>query len=233
MTVVPAPLCRNTDPAPVGSAEPTPARIRQRLDEDERREQIIRATVAAVAEHGYEGVSLARIADHARVSKGLISHYFADKDDLMAQTVRVTVAAIRDSMAAELDLSARVPEVIRAALRRAASLNVTHRDELTALNQITTNLRAPDGSRRLSLADYEDTYRAQQALFARGQAEGSLRSFDTRVMAVTYQGAVDMMLSYAEVHPDTDLDHYAEALADILLAGIATLDGLGSSVGDG
>jgi len=40
-------------------------------------------------------------------------------------------------------------------------------------------------------------------------------------MAVTHQGAIDMMLSYADAHPDTDLDHYADALADIFLAGIA------------
>ena len=183
-----------------------------------------------VAARGYDGASMVRIAEHAEVSKGLISHYFADKDDLMATTVLVTATAIRDSIAAELDLSAPVPEVIRAATRRVATLNVTHRDELTALNQITQNLRGPDGARRFSLADYEETYRQQETLFARGQAQGSLRPFDTRIMAVTYQGALDTMLAYAEAHPGTDLDRYADALADILLAGI-TAPGPGAGAG--
>jgi hypothetical protein len=40
-------------------------------------------------------------------------------------------------------------------------------------------------------------------------------------MAVTYQGAIDMMLAYIDSHPGTDLDQYADALADILLAGIS------------
>jgi AcrR family transcriptional regulator len=208
------------DASRVLSAAEGKGRVRQRLGEDERREQIIGATVAAVAEHGYDGASLARIAEHAQISKGLISHYFTDKDDLMAQAVMVTVVKIRDLIVAQLDLSAPVPEVIRAAIRGAAALHRTHRAELTAIDQIVRNLRTPDGSRRLSLADYEETYQGQQALFERGQAEGSLRPFDTRVMAVTYQGAIDMMLGYAETYPATDLDRYADSLADILLSGI-------------
>jgi AcrR family transcriptional regulator len=62
---------------------------------------------------------------------------------------------------------------------------------------------------------------APEALFRRGQAEGLFRSFDMRVMAVTYQGAIDMMLSYVDSHPDTDIDRYADALAGILLAAMA------------
>jgi AcrR family transcriptional regulator len=203
-----------------GSALPAPGRVRRRLGEDERRDQILAATVEAVAEHGYDGASMARIAEHAGISKGLISHYFADKNDLMAQTAAATVRSIRESMAAELDLTAPVPQVIRAALRRAAGLRATHRAELAALDQIVRNLRTPQGDLHLSLADYDETYRAQQVLFERGQAEGSLRPVDSRVLAATYQGAIDTMLHYADAHPDVDLEHYADTLADILLGGI-------------
>jgi hypothetical protein len=41
-----------------------------------------------------------------------------------------------------------------------------------------------------------------------------------RIMAVTYQGAVDTMLAYLDSHPETDRDAYADALADLLLAAI-------------
>lgn len=40
-------------------------------------------------------------------------------------------------------------------------------------------------------------------------------------MAITYQGAVDMMIEYLGTkHPHIDPDDYADRLADILLAGI-------------
>jgi len=116
------------DGVTTSSAEQSPpAKPRQRLGEDQRREQIIRATIAVVADHGYDNASLARIAGRAGISKGLISHYFADKGELMANTFNVTTANIRDTIAAQLDLSAPVPDVIRAAIRRAAALNSTHR----------------------------------------------------------------------------------------------------------
>ncbi|WP_433798446.1 TetR/AcrR family transcriptional regulator [Actinomycetospora sp. CA-084318] len=200
------------------TADPAPVR-RQRLSEDERRSQILAATIAVVAGQGYEQASLARIAEQAGVSKGLVSHYFGSKEDLMALAAREAVRIVREAVAAELDLAAPVPEVVRSALRRAAHLRTTHREPVAALAGILANLRSPDGSPRLSLADYEDSYRAQEVLFRRGQAEGTLRPLDPRVMAVTYQGAIDSMLGYAEAHPDTDLDRYADTLADLLLGG--------------
>lgn len=195
-------------------------RIRRRLGEDERRAQIIQATIDVVATGGYEHASLARIAERAGVSKGLVSHYFEDKDDLLAQAVEVAATGMRQGIVDRLDLSEAVPNVIRAAVRRVAVLNTTHPVEVKAIREITTNLRRPDGTQRIDLLVYEETYQLQERLFRRGQAEGSLREFDTRVMAVTYQGAIDTMLGYFDAHPETDVDAYAVALADLIVAAV-------------
>jgi AcrR family transcriptional regulator len=196
-----------------------PRRVaRQRLGEEERRADILQATIVVVARHGFDGVSASKVAAEAGVSKGLIWHYFADMTDLMKQAVGAAVQVIQREMAAELDFSAPVADLIRASIGWLATAGRRHRDEFAAMNQITRGLRAPDGTPAFSLADYEDIYQAQETLFRRGQAEGSFRPFDTRVMAVTYQGAIDMMLSYIDSHPDTDTGSYADALSDILLA---------------
>jgi hypothetical protein len=44
-------------------------------------------------------------------------------------------------------------------------------------------------------------------------------------MAITYQAAIDAMLSYLDAHPETDAGRYADALADILLAAMARQPG--------
>ena len=204
------------------SERPKRAAARRRLGEEERRAQILQATIVVVSRHGFEGAAASMVAEQAGVSKGLIWHYFTDKGDLMKQAVVAAVQAIQSEMAADLDGSAPVTDLIRASIRWLAAASKTHRDEFNALNQITRSLRAPDGTPAFSLADYEDIYQAYESLFRRGQAEGAFRTFDTRVMAVTYQGAIDMMLSYIDSHPDTDTDHYADALADILLAAMTT-----------
>ena len=166
-------------------------RPRRRLGEDERREQIIRGCIEVLARQGYRNASLARIAQAAGVSKGLVSHYFSDKETLMEQTAIATVAYLRAEVGAAIDLTAEVPDIISAAVHYASQIRHTHSRELRAVDQIAHNLRQADGALRLDLRAYEDTYQPQERLFQRGQQEGSLRDFDTRVMAVTYQGAVD------------------------------------------
>ncbi len=196
---------------------------RRRLSAEERRRQIVAATVSVLSRCGYQNTSLAAIASEAGVAKGLLWHYFADGDDLMEQTARATLAALRETVASDIDLSAEIPQVIRAAIRRAAALRESHRAELRALREIMQNLRHPDGTLRFGLNDlYEETYTLQAALFKRGQEEGSLRgNIDTRYLAVTYQGSVDAMLAYLDSYPDTDAEAYAATVADILLTGIA------------
>ncbi len=210
------------DNGPMSSPDRAAAhpRRRQRLDEAQRRQQIIAGCIQVVAEHGYQQASLALIAEVAGVSKGLVWHYYSDRDTLMEQAAVATVAQLRRQVGADIDLTAPVPAVLDAAIHRAADLGRTHPRQLRALSQIVQNLRAADGALRLDLTYYEETYQAQEALFRRGQAEGSLREFDTRVMAVTYQGAVDAMLGYLESHTDTDSGAYADTLSSLILAAV-------------
>lgn len=202
------------------SAPRAPRGPRQRLGEDERRKQIMVAAVEEVAERGYEGASLTRIAARADVAKGLVWHYFAGKDELMESTAKATMEALREHIVAALDLDRPVPDIIRTALGEAAAQIRTRRSDLVALNRIVHNLRRPDGGEGVTADFYEETYLGQEALFRRGQAEGSLGDFDTRVMAVTYQGSIDIMLAYLEDHPDVDPRDYAAKLAAILLGGM-------------
>jgi hypothetical protein len=88
------------------------------------------------------------------------------------------------------------------------------------MDQISRNLRDAEGRPLLTLADYDGAYGQIQQLFRKGQREGTFRSFDTRVMAVTYQAALDAMFGYADAYPGTDLFAYATALADLLVAAV-------------
>jgi AcrR family transcriptional regulator len=171
--------------------------------------------------NGHRGATADAIVARAEVSKGLLWRYFTDLDELMVHTARRTLSAISRDIGAQLDLTAPAPVVIREAIHCAAGLLRTHVAELSALRQIVANLRTADGSQRLTLGEYEALYTAQEAIFRRGQEEGDIRdTFDPRLLAVTYQGAVDAMLDYLRAHPDVDPDRYATTVAEVLLGGI-------------
>ena len=65
-----------------------------------RRQQLIQATMAAIDEVGLADATVARIARHAGVSAGIISHYFGGKDGLLEATMRQILSDLGDAVAA-------------------------------------------------------------------------------------------------------------------------------------
>lgn len=64
-----------------------------------RRQQLIQATMAAIDEVGLADTTVARIARHAGVSAGIISHYFGGKDGLLEATMRQILSDLGDAVA--------------------------------------------------------------------------------------------------------------------------------------
>jgi AcrR family transcriptional regulator len=60
----------------------------QRLDHDERRQQILDCARHLFSEHNYASVSTSEIARQAGVARGLLHHYFGTKRDLYLEVVR-------------------------------------------------------------------------------------------------------------------------------------------------
>ena len=74
-----------------------------RLDPAERREQIIAATLRLVARDGFAGVTLRDVAAEVGVVHGLIRHYFATREQLVAAAFDAAVLAesVEDEALAE------------------------------------------------------------------------------------------------------------------------------------
>lgn len=61
---------------------------RVRLDTDERREQLLHAGVEMLGTRAADGLSIGAVAKAAGVSKGLLYHYFRDKEQFFDAVVR-------------------------------------------------------------------------------------------------------------------------------------------------
>lgn len=55
---------------------------------EHRRNELIDAAIASIAEYGLSDTTLATIADRAGVSPGLVNHYFDGKEQLLEATLR-------------------------------------------------------------------------------------------------------------------------------------------------
>jgi len=58
------------------------------MPKQNKRDEIVRAALELIAEHGFHGAPIATIADRARVGAGTIYRYFENKDQLIAELYR-------------------------------------------------------------------------------------------------------------------------------------------------
>lgn len=204
-------------------AEPTPrGRGRGRsITEWVRRQQIVEAAIATIAEVGIGSASFARIAQRAGLSStGIISYHFAGRSDLINAVVARVVA----------DGQAYIGPRIRAAEPGADQLRtyITANLEFMAEN--------PDGivavADVLSVRD-ADTQKSPYAefhtagiehlsdFFQEGQKKGLFCEFDTSVMALAIRAAIDEAGYRCRAEPDFDPIMVGNELAELFVRAAA------------
>ncbi len=81
----------------------------QAADYDERKEAIVEAAAALFATRGFNGASVADIAQSCKTSKSLIYHYYQSKEDILHDVMISHVRALEDA-AADAMAGAAAPE---------------------------------------------------------------------------------------------------------------------------
>jgi TetR/AcrR family transcriptional repressor of bet genes len=69
---------------------------------DIRRKELRQAAFAVLAREGIAGATLEKVAAHAGASKGIVLHYFHNKQELFEHAMREANAALRDAVIARL-----------------------------------------------------------------------------------------------------------------------------------
>ncbi|SDJ82137.1 TetR/AcrR family transcriptional regulator [Nonomuraea jiangxiensis] len=184
--------------------------------EEARRAQIVASAVEVIAEVGFAHASLARIAKHAGISKGVISYHFGSKDELMEEVVGRVYSTIGEHVAEKMAGLRTATEMIRTHVRSVAEHMRGHRAQLIALGEIFYNLRTADNTPRYGINASEEIFRAMEEVYRLGQESGEFREFDRRVMAITHSSAIDAMFAYWVANPEHDLDAHASELADLI-----------------
>ena len=117
-------------------------------DHDARRTQIIDAVRGLVASDGPEAATMSRIAASAGVSVGLVQHYYASKDVLLAdaydRTLQVQQGRIETLVASEEQARGRIEHMVLGALTQFLPLDHDRRDETILFDHFSSvALRQP------------------------------------------------------------------------------------------
>ncbi|HWH96131.1 MAG TPA: TetR family transcriptional regulator [Baekduia sp.] len=173
-----------------------------------RKEQIVGAAVALLAERGYHATTLDAICQQAGLSsKRLITYHFSSKDELFAAIAKQVVADAETFMRPTLDAAAGARDTLTAVIRTTVAFMATHPDEMRALQQIIIN-----GGHAWDRHHAESITRLA-GLFAEGQRTGAFRAGNPQLLASVLRAALDSM------HPllaaGLDPDRCADELVDL------------------
>jgi TetR/AcrR family transcriptional regulator len=138
---------------------------------------------------GYAGTTVRDIAKGARVSPGLMFHYFPSKDALLQAHVRLMAAGI-ESVAQQLRYSTQPLDTFRSiAHATLQSLNEAYSRNLFLLaNQVLSLESIPSAARKM--VSKSKSIEASASLIAQGQRRGEIRKGDPRGLAIAFWGTI-------------------------------------------
>ncbi|THJ67966.1 TetR family transcriptional regulator [Arthrobacter echini] len=184
--------------------------------EEARRAQIMRCAIEALAELGFSGSSLAEIARRAGVSKGVVSYYFAGKDELLGQVLFDVYARAGAAIAERIGHANDPAVVIRGYLEANLSFLAENLADIRAVVEIAANARSPDGSLRFAVPGEDPVLAHLQSLLQAGKDTGRFGEVDSRSMAVLIRGAIDTASGRLVGDPAFDLEAYTRQLVDVV-----------------
>jgi TetR/AcrR family fatty acid metabolism transcriptional regulator len=186
--------------------------------ETARRAQIMAAAIDTIAALGYGQASLARIAERAGTSKGVILYHFDGKDELIKEVLTELIARAAETMGPRIEAAQTGAGKLRAYIEGNIALVHEHRNHVIAIVEIALNARAADGTRLYDSARVEAGVAILRQLLATFQGAGEFRAdFDPQVMALAIRGAIDTVLPRLALTPELDVDHHASELADLFV----------------
>ncbi|MEU4193475.1 helix-turn-helix domain-containing protein [Kribbella sp. NPDC026611] len=166
------------------------------------RERILAAALEVFAAKGYEAASISDITTAAGVSRGLVSYYFATKEQLAAELLDRWLDGIAGILTIQGTPDERLAGIIDGALMAAATTLPIQRLAITLMMQPTTHdvfARVEEAkSARLSLV--EDAIR--DIFTARGAPDPALEEM---LLRATLEGVTVKLAIYQETFPLEDV----------------------------
>jgi TetR/AcrR family transcriptional regulator, fatty acid metabolism regulator protein len=188
--------------------------------EEARRRQIIEHAVDVIADHGFSGATLSRIAESAGISKGVISYHFDGKDDLIYEVLTLYEQEEQEFIYAKVEAQPTPTAELATYLRANIEYMAVHPKHLKAVVEIVVSARDSKGNRKFDITSVEWMEGELNRLIdilERGQRAGEFRSFDPRVMAISIRGAIENIAMYTLTYTDIDVRQYGRELTTIFM----------------
>lgn len=198
------------------------------ITERVRRQQIVEAAIATIAEVGINAASFARIAHRAGLSStGIISYHFAGRRDLIDAVVARVVADGQAYIGPRIKAAQPGADQLRTYISANLEFMAEDTDGIVAVADVLSVRDA--GAKTSPYAEFHTAGIEHLTSFFRdGQRKGLFCEFDASVMALAVRAAIDEAAYRCRADPDFDPVMFGDELARIFVRATAIEPATGS-----
>lgn len=186
-----------------------------------RREQITRAAIDVLAEHGYAGASFSAIAKRVRVSKGVLSYHFSDKSDLLQAVVQFVLEEAATWMSPRIEGAGSYRDALRRYITANVSFLAAHTTEIAALTEVLANARATPGVPEIFEKSQRQAIGALETLFSGGQKAGEFGPVPPTILAMSLRATIDATSARLRSDPQFDLARFEAELVELFESAVS------------
>ncbi len=162
------------------------------IAQEEKRRVILDAAVRVFARRGYHGSRVGDIAEEAGIAHGLLYHYFASKEEVLATVFRENWGRLLAAFHQVEASGEPAPEQLR---RVAKILLRSWRDDPDLVRVMVREVaRSPHLQQQVG--EIREAFLVIQRIVERGQAEGTFRGdLEPRLVSWIFYGALEELLT--------------------------------------
>lgn len=197
---------------------PWPKAADREKERGEKREAVLKAAVQCFNERGFHATSLDDVAISLNVTKPTIYYYFANKDEILFECVRLGLEGIRCIAEAAEAQGGNGMERLRALMHGYAVI-MTKDFGICVTRTVDHELSGESRAKFRSLKREIDMTIRQ--VIEEGMADGSIAAGDARLMTFTIAGALNWIARWYEPTGTMTAEQVADASVETLTRGLA------------
>ena len=182
-----------------------------------RREEILHAALRAFRDKGYHATTLDDIAEHLGVRKTALYHYFPDKEAILYECHRESLAEIRRLLAA----AARSPNTAAKRLALVIREHVRVMIETFEGSPLAFEVAALSPARQSEVITARDKYeRGLRRIIDEGVKNGEFRPVDSKIAVFAILGAINWIARWYRPEGTVKAPELGDQFADYLVGGL-------------
>ena len=195
----------------------------QAADYDERKLGIVEAAAALYASRGFNGASVADLAERCKTSKSLIYHYYQSKEDILFDVMISHVRALDEAAREAVEGEGAAAEKLRRLAHAFMGLYVGAADRHKVLLNELDNL---DDKRRGEIVKTQrGLIEIVQNLLAEIEPKLEGRTGESYAAAMLFFGMINWTHTWFDPKGPVSADTIADMAVDVVLSGLARPNG--------